>query len=93
MFDANKVVWTTEEFSAASAADKVYEAVKAYVDAQPSFSIKDVPGLLMELGKKYAEIFVVVKFVFVAGSGIKGGIDRIKDLLTMLERDNGWLDE
>lgn len=92
-FDDNKVMWTTSELLAGSAADRVYEAAAAYVTAHQPFKLVHVPGLLLEIGKQGSSILEVVRFVFEGGLNKKAFIDRVKDIVVMLERDNAWLDK
>ena len=91
-FDANKVMWSSNELIVGSAADKVFEAVATFLKEHSPFVLKDVPYLLLAVGKEYDAIFKVVKFVFAPGQNYRYVADRMKDLLTMLERDNDWLD-
>ena len=92
-FDANKVVWSVGEFEAGAAADEVFETLHAYVKEHQPFTFKDVLGLMAALGSQATNILKVVNFMFSTGTGYRQIIDRLKDLLVMLERDNDWLDQ
>ncbi len=96
-FNANKVMWTVEELDAASAADKIWEAVAKYLHDHPRFSYKDVPGFLLVVGAEFNAIFKVVGFLFKVGTipqnSMRFTLDRMKDVAVMLERDNDWLDK
>jgi hypothetical protein len=89
-FDASKVMWTTEELDAGAAADEVWEAIALWKKEHPTWSVKDVPSLLLAVGKEYNKVFKVVNFLW-KEQNLAYFADRTKDLLTMLERDNDFI--
>lgn len=90
MFDENKVMPTTEELMAGAAADHVYEAIKEYVDAHPNFGIADMVGLLATI--PYSNLYSVIIFLFKDGPVLRSILDKLKDIVWILERDNDWLE-
>lgn len=92
-FDANKVVWSVGEFEAGAAADEVFETLHKYVKEHQPFKFSNVLGLLTSIGGQASNVLKVINFMFSTGSGYRQIIDRVKDLLVMLERDNDWLDQ
>lgn len=90
-FDPNKVQWTVAEIEAADDADEVWEVIAKYVQEHQPFGVKQVPGLLLALAPQYIRIAGVVSFVWSAD--LRTSLDKLKDLIVMLERDNDWLDK
>lgn len=90
-FDPIKVQWNVGEIEAADDADEVWEVIALYVKEHPNFAVKDIPGLLLALAPYYARVAGVISFVWSAN--LRTSLDRLKDLIVMLERDNDWLDQ
>ena len=86
-FDENKIMWSMVEIRAGAAADRVYEAIRDY-RKQGNTSTS---GLILVLTKKAGDLYAVYEYCFRGDHGLKGVLDRVKDLACMLERDNDWI--
>lgn len=95
-FNPNKVQWSPKELEAAEAADQLWEAIAAFMKEHPKFGVGEVVMLLASLAKEFNAVYKVVQFLFKAETipqnRMRFVLDRSKDLLVMLERDNDWLD-
>jgi len=88
-FNDENTFLTTEELSACASADHVYEAIRDYIAAHPNFRYRDVVGLLT--GLPYNDVYKVVIFLFKDGLDIRSVLDKLKDILWALERDNNLI--
>ncbi len=88
-FNENKVMWTTDEILAAVAADRLYEMGEAFFKVNPDFGtgvmLKFVSALLKD---HLTDLVTLIKHLFSSERGIRGFLDRAKDIAVMLERDN-----
>ena len=91
MFDVNKVMWTSEELDAGAAADRIYEKVAEFVKEHSPFGIRDVPALLGMLAGNAGDLLKLINYLFSGGIVLGSVLDRLKDLVCLLERDNDWL--
>jgi hypothetical protein len=91
MFDDNKVIWSVRELEVGAAGDRLYEAVAKYLAGLGhEFGWSDLPGLGKVLFDNRSDVVKVVGFVFETIE-IRPVLDRVKDLVVMLERDNDWV--
>ena len=86
-FDENKIMWTTDEIMAGAALDRIYEDVSAHMQAGPS----NIAKLLIVLSNRGGDLYRVIGHLFSGADGMRKVLDRLKDLLCMLERDNDWI--